>query len=345
MSTEGFRWYCFRTLVVYEVLDEAIEEFIDDDFIPDWKGIERSTYLVWAQSEEQARGELIESTEGVKPSVNVYGQRIRDRVLRMDARGLVDLEPPGRFESKVLEAYWEFWNARSETDPVAFLEAERPLPVRASSMLRPLTAGASARRVHELRGALLAEDGPRDAQEARAVRVPPRELELLGTQESASEADAGETNTWRWYGVQLRSFLETLDPPIDELVDAAQRHDWMGIEVGYFLVSARDFEEVDRVVAEREDGCVLVNSYGQRVERGVLETTWIEISDRSLHPAAVEFVITLCREVWDTNSDQDARDFLKSTQPEPISRPLMINPIAFYEHKARYEELTGRSTD
>jgi len=341
MSAEGSHWFCFRTLFVHEPIDEAIEEFIDDDFIADWKGIERSTYLVWAHDEQHARRELHESTEAVAPSANVYGQKLRDRALSIELRGIVELDPPRQW-MPALEVHWEFWYARTDTDAVAFLEQGRPLPTAACAMLQPLAAGEPTRKYRELRGAVTEDGPPHEDVSARPVRTSNSDVRGESGAPVAG-ADSAGSGAWRWYGVQLRSMLETLDAPIDELLDEWHEPDWMGIEVAYLFVSARRFEDVDRLVAEREDGRLLVNAYGQRVRRGVLETTWIEIDELFHDVVSEERVIALCRDVWDTSEDHDAREFLKSTQPVPVPQPHMIRPIAFYEHRARYEELRGTS--
>lgn len=150
--TSPLNWYGLEVLSVHEPEDPPIEEFLDDGFVEDWLGIESSVFLVSAPNEERARA-LIED-EVAHVSVNIYGQRVRQRVVTADLYRIAAWEFPPRESEFVLEVYSNLWNATRGTDPEAFVRGGRPEPDDQLPMIAPISVHEHAERYVELRGPL-----------------------------------------------------------------------------------------------------------------------------------------------------------------------------------------------
>lgn len=150
-------WFGVRVLSVYEVLGPPIQEFLDtytsDGFREDWQGVESSIYLVAAKSADRAM-DLVDEEFDTPDSVNVFGQTIRHRSLKLEV-----VEPfvhglPLPAAEECHEIFYEMWSTRADQDPLEFLEGLLPPPENAYGMIAPIGLYEHRARYEELRGPL-----------------------------------------------------------------------------------------------------------------------------------------------------------------------------------------------
>lgn len=146
------KWYGLEVLSVYEPQGPPIDEFVDEGFVADWLGIESSVFLVSAPTEDRARA-LVEE-ELSTPSVNIYGQTIRQRIVSTDLYRIADWEHPPREGELVLEVHSKLWNATRGVDPERFVHGDRPLTSAPVPMIAPISVYEHLARYEELRGPL-----------------------------------------------------------------------------------------------------------------------------------------------------------------------------------------------
>ncbi len=149
-------WYGLKVFSVYETTTPPVEEFIDDGFIEEWRGVEISSWLVVASSADHA-GEIVNECCSA-PWINIYGQSVSHRVLSLEVQnvGLWEFEP-GEEESSV-EVFSELWNITPSQDPTRFLEDPRPAPPDKCPMIDPISLYEHKSRYEELRGPLPTPD-------------------------------------------------------------------------------------------------------------------------------------------------------------------------------------------
>jgi hypothetical protein len=146
------KWYGLEVISVHEPDGPPIDEFVDERFVEDWLVIESSVFLVSAPTEDRARA-LIEE-ELAPTTVNVFGQTVRQRVVATDLCPIADWEFPAREDELVLEVHSKLWTTIRGTDPVRFLNAERPAPDALVPMIDPISFYEHVARYEELRGPL-----------------------------------------------------------------------------------------------------------------------------------------------------------------------------------------------
>ena len=154
---EALVWFGVRALSVYEVLGPPIQEFVDDytseGFREDWQGVESSIYLVAAADPERAI-EVVDEDFDTPDSVNVFGQTIRHRSLKLEVVQpfVHGLPLPGTEECH--EIFCELWSIGADRDPLEFFEGRLPPPENAYGMIAPIGLYEHGARYEELRGPL-----------------------------------------------------------------------------------------------------------------------------------------------------------------------------------------------
>lgn len=149
-----------------------------------------------------------------------------------------------------------------------------------------------------------------------------------------------------WFGVKAFFVYDTVDEPIAEFVDDGFVSDWRGIEESIFIVQAESFDDAGARITAASGLERFINIYGQTVEKrleAIVDLYSIPEWEFALSEGSE--VVEVYSNIVDETTSCAPEDFIKAKFTGCEGTHDMIRDLSLYEHRARYEELRGRSQE